>query len=460
MRDTDDNIAIRHPEHIAREARWQAMDDALGEEEVVKGAGTRHLPKTGGMERNDRDGSQYEAYKARARFPEVTSGALSGIVGLIFEKDPVGASDEIITNAGQTNLELARDALRGVASKGREVLVVDAPDASLGGGSPFITRYRAEDLINWKADATNPAALNLAVFREYRDAGGRYAHEHAIEYRRFMRLPSGRVEVTRWRRVDEEDELLEDPRVLPIREMPIFVLGSIDLMPPCDPVPLLPVARAAFAYYRKSAVREHGLYLTGQPTPWVRGVTEDQYKAILRQGIGSSAFWYLGQEGFAGFLEVGAEGLRELKEAMDEELVLAQAHSVELVQRGDTAESGRSIAMRAMMRHASIYSMADAVSIGVTRAQRLRARWAGEAEPEDFALRTEFASDYASAQMVSALDRAINSGNAPRSAMFEEIRRARLSDKTDEEMIDEIEAGRPFVGAAPAAPAEELRDAA
>jgi len=41
--------------------------------------------------------------------------------------------------------------------------------------------------------------------------------------------------------------------------------------------------------------------------------------------------------------------------------------------------------------------------------------------------------------MITSLNNAINSGNAPQSAMFEAIRKTGLSEKSDDEMRSEIE---------------------
>lgn len=431
-------ISTEHPEYMHFAKRWAKMNDALSDEDAVKDAGEKYLPKTGGMRKNDHDEVDYNAYKLRARFPEVTTQALTGMVGLIFEQDPVGTSDEVVTNTNQTNVELARDLVRAVASKGRDILVTDAG----ANGVPFVARYVAESLINWKVEADNPGNLTMAVFREERDIDPEgYGHETETIYRRYQKV-SSQVIVTEWKVEDDVDVQIGEEIILPVSFVPIIAVGSIDSVPSCDPIPLMPVARCAFAFYRKSANYEHGLYLTSQPTAYVSGVNQDQYDNIIEQGIGSSSLWYLGQEGKAGFLEATAAGLSENFAAMQNELKQAETYAVRLTQDSGGVESAQAIKMRAATQHASIYSISDSVSIAVDRALEMRALWAGRAKPEAFYLRTEFESEYAGEQMINALNTAVNSGNAPLSAMFEAIRRSGLSEKTDEEMLDEIETQR------------------
>jgi len=445
-------IDTHHPDYAHFSKRWRKVSDALGDEDQIKARGEAYLDKPQGMAKNDPDGTAYDAYKGRARFPEVTQQALTGIVGLVFEQDPIGASDAVITNGGQTNLELSRDMIRACAAKGRDILVVDAPPKRKGGGGggrPFITRYAAEALINWKTSPTNPRELTLAVFEEAEDAADdMYGHETTTTYRRYFREGAGPVEVTRWKRENERDIRLGAPVLLPVPFMPIVIAGSIDTSPACDPVPLMPVVFSALAYYRKSASYEQALYLTAQPTPWVSGADETLYQAILEQGIGSSVLWPVPEGGQVGFLEISAEGISELQQALAEEMRQAESHAVRLTQQSDGVESAASIGMRAATQHASVYSVADAVSIAITRAQRMRAEWAAETAPaEDFALRTDFTEAYAGEKMIAVLNQAINAGNAPRSPMFEAIRRSGLSEKTDAEMEEEIAAtGALFLG--------------
>lgn len=431
------DITNENPDYTAFKRRWKTMGHVLDGEDTVKEQGTEYLPKTNGMEANDPKEISYKKYKYRARLPEITSQALTAISGLVFEKDPLGVSDDVITNTNQNNYELARDVIRAVSGYGRDVLVIDAPS---GGGEPFIARYSAVNMPLWKTSSGNPSELEIAVFTEQAPKdNGLYTFETETIYRQYLRKMSGAIEVAKFKMVDDEMVLVDDPVDLPVRFMPIVTVGSIDLTPQCDPIPLMPVARCALAYYRKSADYEDALHRSGQPTPWVKGITQDQYDLILQQGIGSSSLWYLGdQDGQAGFLESHMLG-QEHRAAMQEELAQAESYAVRLTRKDGQAESGLALQKRAAAQHASIYTMANAVSLGISAAQRMRALWAGQSEPEDFVLDATIDEQYAGEQIINALNAAVNSGNAPRSALFEAIRKAGLSELSNEDMQSEID---------------------
>lgn len=433
------DISTEHPDYERFKPRWDKMNDALGDEDDIRDRGPKYLPPTGGMKDGDKTNSRYDSYVMRARFPEITTQAQTAMTGLIFENDPEGVSDEIITNSGQSNVEFARDAVRSVSSKGKDVFVVDAP---VNGGEPFITRYTPESFINWKTVEGNPTDLRLAVFKEgvESEESGEYGHETDDVYRQYRRV-NGRIEVSRWQIDDGNMALLEAPKILPVNFMPIITPGSIDLSPANDPIPLLPVARCAISYYQLSADLRMSMHINGNPTPWIKCTSEEQYKQIIEIGIGAGGVWWLGmnEDAEVGFLETTGSAHEDHRLMMQAELDQAETYAVRLTQKSDSAESGVAIARRAAAQHASIYTIARSVSLAVTRAQQMRALWMGAKEPEAFVLDATVDEEYAGEQMINALNSAVNSGNAPQSAIFEAIRKAGLSAKSDDEMLAEID---------------------
>ena len=436
-------LDTQHPDYKPIKSLWETMTDAMSDESVVHllAEKKKYLPKTAGMQKRENGQLMYEAFLQRARFPAITSAALTGVVGLLFEREPLGVSDEVVTKTGQANEAFARDSVRGVCSKGRDILVVDAPPKDVGGGDPYLCRYSAESLINWKTN--DRQQLSLAVLLEETPLDEQeddYSHDTESRYRVYQ-LVGGRCTLTVYANREGGPVVVEPERVVltPDNIIPIRIPGSIDNLPAVDPIPLLPVARCAFAFFRKSALYEHGLYLTSQPTPYVKGLDDEQYEKIIAQGVGSSALWNLPEDGDAGFLEVTGNSLEALKEAMQDELNQAETYAVRLTQKtGSGVEAAEALRIRAASQHASVFSIAHSVSQSVTWAQSLRNRWAGSKEPIPFEIQTEFHGAEAAEQMITALSNAITALNAPRSTMFELLRRTQLTKKSDEEMEEEI----------------------
>ena len=440
-------IDTKHPDHIKYSPRWEKMNDALEDEMHIKDKGEEYLKKTAGMIKNAETGNiQYEHYKSNARYMEITTAALTGIMGLVFEREPLGVDDVVITKTGQSNEAFARDVLRGVAGKGRDPIVVDAPKE---GGNPYVCRYPAESLINWKVDEQQ--RITLAVFQEKigKETDDIYSHDCEIQYREYRKLDSGPIQVSQ---KNSKGENILEPIILttPRNEMPIKIPGSIDNLPACDPIPLLPVAYCAFGHYRKSALYEHALYMMSQPTPYTKCVSADQYNAIVAQGLGSSSLLNLGDSADAdiGLLEVNGMSIDAIYKAMQDELSRAETHAVRLTQNNSGVEAAEALRIRASAQHASIYSIAHSVSLAVSWAQEFRAEWSGFAKPEPFQIKTEFHGSEAGEQMIRALNEAVNAQNAPREALWEVLRRSGVTNQTNGEIADAIAKQGPGAGGA------------
>lgn len=227
-------IDTQHPDYVRLLPIWRKMGHALlTQDEIHKidVLSQAYIPKTAGMTKNDTTGADYKAFVERARFPELPNQALTGIVGLVFEKDPIGTTDEVITNSNQTDVQLARDTVRATSSKGRDIYLIDAP---VDGGDPFIAHYCAESLINWKTVPGNPAELSMFVLAEEQElsTSDEYSHETETVYRRYRRLETGQIEVTRFTNESNGDgkkveHQVDAPRILKgIDFMPIEIVAT------------------------------------------------------------------------------------------------------------------------------------------------------------------------------------------------------------------------------------------
>jgi len=456
-------IDTEHPQYEKFTRRWLRMEHAFEDEETLKditlrssgagltpaqiqatsrianGAYSNYITKTAGMRKleksgEDKHGEVFSEYVNRARFPAITNQARTGIVGLCFEKDPHGADEDTeITNTGQSNVALARDSVATVSSKGLDVFVVDAPE---DGGAPYIATYEPECRTNWRSE--NEKEPTLTVLKESRLAAGNDKYEHDTEtvYREYERLENGSIKVSRFLLSEGGGQVsLATPKILPIKTWPIITPGSIDLKPRLDPIPLLPVARCAFAFFRKSAQYELAVYMSAVTQHWVKGVDEKTYKDILAIGVGPMSLWNLGESEHAeaGILECDGSDIDKMVEGMRWELEQAETYAIRLTQASKAAEAARAIAMRQSTQHASVYTIARSVSLAVTKAQKIRAEWGGMPEPEDFRINTDFGETYTPEQL-RILNDMINSFNLPQSVLWEAARRAELTELNDDQI--------------------------
>jgi hypothetical protein len=434
-------IDTKHSEYEKFSTRWDEMEDALDEQDTIRKKRETYLKATSGM--IDDNYANYESYINRARFPGITRKALTGIIGLLFEKDPEGLTEDIVTRSGQTSLELAREVTRSVAAYGRSVLVVDAPkrnEDGSGGGKPYIARYHPKKLINWKVNPDNTSELLLAVFEEdqpVENSEDQYVHDTVKRFRRYTKV-NGVVELAV---LDKEGKVVEGPHSIAGDTIPVFTIGSIDTNPGCDPVPLLPVKDCAVSIYNVSADLRQDLYSSGQKQQTMSGVTRDQYEANTKLGYGAGGVWYMGQEGKAELLESTGTAYESAAAERMYEHEEASKYAVELATKSDSAESGRALEIRAATQHASIFTMADSISIGLTAAMAFAAKWNGSPEPLPFVLKTEFSGGSITGQDITALSTGVMQRTVPQSVLNRALRLAGYTELTDKEMKDEIDTG-------------------
>lgn len=423
-----------HADYVKRQPQWLRVRTAIEGQDAIQKAGVTYLPKTSGMVKNDSDGQQYAAYKQRARFYELTQSAENGILGLAFSKDaeidiPVDADS--VTIDGKSVDALAKSQLRESLETGRGIMVVDAPET---GGEPYITEYECEALIDWATDDRDKSKLIAARFAEKYHAPGDTYKEHPEDRIREYLLIDNRAVI---KILDDAERQIEDDIVLPLDYLPIFFAGSVDTSPDIDPIPLLPIANASVSIYQKSANYEHGMFMTTQGTPWVRGIDEDQWQKLLQQGIGSSALWWLGDDGETGFLETEGNGIENIRTAINEEKVIAESYAVAMTEKGGI-ESAEALRIRAASQHATIYTVMNSVSSAIEQAITCMAEWGGKAGDVVYQLNTDFSALAASEQMMNSINAAIGAGHLPEEVLFSYIRETGLTTLTDDELRAKI----------------------
>ena len=194
-----------HPEYGEYSPLWKVARDCVKGEPAIKAAGEDYLPRPTGKG----DGS-YERYLARTHFSNFTGRTAEGLHGSVFSRGaepPEGVSErfgdflENIDNAGASVGRFARELAWDVLQTGWGGILVDMPPAPEGmtlgdmerrGLKPYLKRYAAESVINWRYGAEDGRTfLSLAVLREtFVDGGDEFAPAVKTRYR-VLRLAGG-----------------------------------------------------------------------------------------------------------------------------------------------------------------------------------------------------------------------------------------------------------------------------
>lgn len=410
---------------------YELIRDCVAGQRQIKKQGKKYLPDPDETEPDEAErDARYKSYQARAVFYGVTGRTLRGLVGLVFDKDPAIEIPDLLkpvkedaTGSGTTLDQQAQTALADVVGLGRAGILTDYPraaapttrqDALQGNVRPTIVRYNPEQIINWRTRTVGAKVLlSLVVLREsYVVEDDGFAETPGTQYRVLRLTPEGIYTVEIHRDIETKDKTPviesftpQDGKGQPLREIPFSFIGAEDNDPCVDRPPLLDIAELNVAHFRNSADYEESVFLIGQPTPVLAGLTKQWVEEALkgRVRLGSRAAIPLPVGGSAELLQ--AEPNTMAMEAMKHKEDQMIALGAKLLENSGTQQTATEATQDNVMDNSVLGTCARNVSM----AYRKALNWAwlymtGEVvdDPEliDYELNTDFA-----ARMLTAQDR-------------------------------------------------------
>ena len=228
--------------------------------------------------------SRFNDYKLRANYYNVTRRTVQALSGMVFAKYPVITAPDTIDT-----LEVMQQSRRAVIQcllKGRCGLLADYPvsDSVVSkqqlkslGYKPKVKFYDAESVINWR---TENDKLTLVVIREsYVTKDDGFSIETG-EQLIVLRLNDDMATSQIWRNIDgqwlaDEISIIRQANGQAFTEIPFVFIGAENNDADVDDSPMYDLAKVNIAHYRNSADYEESIFIAGQPTLFVTGVTDD-----------------------------------------------------------------------------------------------------------------------------------------------------------------------------------------
>jgi len=394
---TTANIAATHPEYKKYTEKWAKCRACDQGEDAVKAAGDKYLPRLTKQSQED-----YEAYKKRASFYAATSRTVSGLVGIMFRKDPEfdstlseTAKEKFLPNAGGTQESFnnfAEVCAHNIVLTSRGGVLVDFPDEVDASAFPYWTHYPETCVCNWRVETVDgePNVTTLVVLRETHDEllDDGFTHEEKTYYRVLELLRSKSdsdrfyVSQTLWEQVKDpvasgssgtsgaakknvkfrlvKDEVYMNAIGRFISRIPFVFLGAKGNTSTISKPPVLDIANVNLSHYRNSADLEHGRHFTALPTPWAAGFKVDSGEGLY---IGSQKAWVSeSPNATCGFLEYTGQGLGALERALESkesQMAVLGARMLEEPKRA--VESADTHKQRGMGEQSVTAALADAL---------------------------------------------------------------------------------------------------
>lgn len=440
-------INTPHPEHSEHVARWQLVRDAVEGQHEIHEAGERYLPRL-----KDQTNEDYAAYKGRAGWYGATGRTLQGMVGMVFRRAAVvevpAGMDAVIADAtlrGESIHGVARTLMGEQIAVGRAGILVEYPQAAgtegetlaqaqAAGRRPYLALYQAEHIVNWReARIGGRVQPVLIVLKEEADAGGAdpYAPGCVEQYRELSLTPAGYVQ--RLFRKDARGDWVQFggdivPTIngAPLTSIPWVTIGPESLTLAVQKAPLEDLACVNVGHYRNTADLEHGAHFAGLPTPVITGYTAPEGEKLY---IGSAAAWVFPDPAArAAYLEFTGQGLEALeKRCAQKEAQMAALGARMLAPEKSGVEAADTLSNRHAGEHSVLAGYANLVSEALTRALKLCAQWMGiDPTPVRYALNTDYMPAGMSAQQLTALVAAWQSGAISWPTLFDNLKRGEL----------------------------------
>lgn len=456
-------ITFQHPEYADSVCAWEMVEDVCDGQEEVKEKGPKYLPKPNPTDTSAENEARYEQYKMRAVFYNATRRTLTSLCGAAFGKDPeLIAPDAIsyitddIDGCGLSIYQQSQEVLSDVLKYGRSCLMVDYPrtggpvsvaDMKSGAIRATVVRYECEDVINWQtAKVGAKHILSLVVIKECELVHVDDFETKEIDQYRALRLIEGVYTVEIYRKNDKDEWYLFDAYVPTTGSgatwsvIPFTFVGSLSNSPSVDPAPLYDMAVLNLAHYRNSADHEDSVFFSGQPQPWISGLSVEWRDWLQKEGIciGSRVILPLPENGAFGFAQAQANPLA--KEAMDAKELQMRALGARLIQPGSAIKTATEAQGDLEAEH-SVLSLAAA---NVSEAYTVCLQWvlvfmnaSGDAS---YAIQVDPGKFSVDGVMLGALVAANQAGKLPDSDLFRIMRKLDVIDpeKTDEQIADEL----------------------
>ncbi|RJL15274.1 DUF4055 domain-containing protein [Paracoccus siganidrum] len=381
--------SIKHPAYVDFAPSWSYMRDLYDGEDAVKAAGEKYLPiKSGTAAITDPTIRQrvYDLYRTRAEVPEIVAPTVRGSVGVMLAKPAEiklpAAMEHLRERATLDGLSLAdlhRRMAFEVMTVGRYGLLPGVSD-----GVPHLSGYVAESIVSWDSSG---GALDFVSLDETAQERNRETGQwEKVERYRVLVLEDGRFVARIFTRTDSGWEAQDEPEAMTPRRavldaLPFVFVGTNDLTPQPDDVPLYGLAKLAIRVYRLDADFTWSLHMTSEPTPWVNGFDDPETQATPST-LGSAKLWVLPSGAQAGYLEFSGPGLEKQAAAIKDALDRAAQFGAQVIQQGQAAESGEALKLRAASQTATLTTIAQTTAGGLERALRNIAVWIG-ANPDE-----------------------------------------------------------------------------
>ena len=351
----------------------------------------------------------YRSYLQRARFPEITSHALRGLVGTA-TRIPLDLKlpsklqylEENATIDGATLSQLFAELLSEVLQGGNVSLAVEI-DAKTN--KPYFVVYIAETSINWQVNSRS-GDVELSVFETLendQDSDNVFDTSETLNVcLAYQKKTSGEIIQTRFVDGKEHGEKEASLQGTKFKQIPVVYIGAVKNSPTPQTPPLLGISEIAYCIYRKDADLSQSEYMTCNPNFVLTGVESETGVPMV---FGSTVALILpNPDAKAFYPKTDTQGLDHVGKSIDrlfEEAMMLGASLSGPTKKG--VESTETVNMRSNNQGATLVGMVKNVAEGLEDALLIAGELLNITEKPIVTPSLEFAQKALSPEMLNAL---------------------------------------------------------
>jgi hypothetical protein len=437
-------IDTTHPDYAAAAPKWKRARDVVNGQDAVHSAGEEYLPRL-----KDQTNEEYRAYKTRATFFGATKRTAQALHGMIYRKAPTdtaGDSDAAmmlksdVTLSGVSLVDFAAETTRETLEVGRCGVLVDFPpvgaervtvaQAQAIGAQPFMVLYKTESILNWRFQRINNRhTLNMVVLSEMRMVQDNEYESSQQQIIRVLILRDGIYMQEVWEKQRDEWTLTET--MIPtmsgaaLAYIPFQFIGAETCDGCVNEPPLLDLVDLNISHYKSTADVEHGAHFAGLPTAVVSGYQAGENEKLY---IGSATAWvFPDPQAKATYLEFTGQGLEALEtriKAKEQQMAVLGARM--LAPDKAAAEAAKTMEIRQSGEVSALAALANNVSHGLSNCLKWLVTWAGIGTEAKISLNTDYMVTTLSAQELTALVGAWQSGAISAQVLFYNLKQGEM----------------------------------
>lgn len=475
---TGSGVSFQRADYTEANEEWTTVDDCIDGQSAIKKKSTVYLPNPSPADISSAALARYNAYLVRSVFYNYTARTSEGMIGTSFAKgitfEGPTELDYLLEDVNGTSEDLSQQskrALAGTAAHGRYGLLAEFPtvdgvkskaDQQKLGIRATIQAYKATSIINWGYEKVGAEVkLSLVVLYETitQKVEGNDFELELINQWRVLKLVDGLYVQEIWQSkattVDQttnnntvagennDAKLIStfQPRLgngTRLDYIPFQFIGSLNNDGVIDKSLLIDIANINIAHYHNSADYENSTFQCSQSQPTMTGLTQTWIDDNYPNGVTlGSGVVLMGPEGFE-YSVVQASETEQSMRAMEHKEKQIIAIGGQLI-TPDSFNTATEAAISNAADRSALQTVIDNVQDGYQTVLGWVSEFMNAPGDIEFTINSNLSEVMATPQMVQAVVQAWQGQAIGLEDKNQWFRRAGLTDRTDEEIAEDID---------------------